>query len=142
MKYEYRSEHAEDIAQAYHRVCHAEREFLENIHPQHRATDIAKTTAEEPPVDEKMTEEPPGPLEFPHLLQGKLQQHLAAREQQALRYRQSNQFPHGFLRCTNPMSAPKSLTINISEHFPFAISSAPATQARPETEKFFPNKFR
>ncbi len=62
MKYEYRSEHAEDIAQAYHRVCHAEREFLENIHPQHRATDIAKTTAEEPPVDEKMTEEPPSAL--------------------------------------------------------------------------------
>ena len=126
MEYEYGGEHAEDVAQADHRVGHAERIFLEDIHPQHRPAGVADAATEEPPVDKKAPEEPEGPFELSHLLEGELEQDLASRQEEALDDGQCQQSPHGFLRYTNPTLSLASFTTSTDEYLPAAIKWAAA----------------
>lgn len=84
MENEYGREHSEHVAQADHRISHAERESLEDVHPQNRATCVAKTAAKEPPIDKQTSEERPCPFKAAHLLKGELEKHLTSGKKEAL----------------------------------------------------------
>ena len=55
------SEHPHNIADAYHRISHAERKILYDIHPQNRPQSIADATADELPVNQQRLEIIPRP---------------------------------------------------------------------------------
>jgi hypothetical protein len=72
------SKHSHDIAEAYHGVGHAEREMLDNIHPEDTTGSIAQTTAAKLPVGKQSSEIVPRKGKVTNFGQAILHEHLTA----------------------------------------------------------------
>ena len=83
----HRRHDADDIGNAGQRISLAERENLQDIHPQESGAEEKHAANSEPPVRRISLDNRPGPLELRSTHHSKLQSHLPAHKQETLHKR-------------------------------------------------------
>ena len=76
--------HTHHVTQAHHRIGHAERKVLDDIHPQDGTCSVAEATADKLPIGEKPHEILPCKREVARFGQAVFHQHLPSGEEHAL----------------------------------------------------------
>ena len=94
MEEQHGGQHAEDIAQADHRIGGAEGKYLDDIHPQQRTQSEEEATGGKLPVDQQIAPELTCPAKDWHPHEGELQEHLTTGQQQALQQGVGYYSPH------------------------------------------------
>ncbi len=72
--------HPEKVAHACKRISNPERIIFQYMHPEHGGGSHGKPASKKPPVGQLSRKKCPGPSEFSHLCERKLEHHLTGAE--------------------------------------------------------------